>query len=313
MTTLITSREDLKKLKAEKDALNAEYAEKFSVDSAFREGVAQEIAQAIYEGFQFENIIDLFTDVERLPLNGRSTVRRVKGLLAFHTSRGGHIEESFLSSDVAEIPHDSLGFATRVHEDQLELGFSETAATLIELGTRVMDAAINKRVLSTFQLAVPFGHPSYVPVTDLSQDIAPIDAAIAAVKDASLSDEVAIIGRETMVSKIVSALTQNNSYGAFLPETNEDLFRRGVLGSYRGVKIITLKNYRDGDEVPFFPANELWVIGKDAGKTAFYGGMKSRQELDVNFFWRYRQKLDYGVIVMRPEHTRRIVDSTVTP
>jgi hypothetical protein len=312
MTTLITSREEQANLRAEKEKVNAEYAEKFSTLEG-REQIGNEIAQAIYEGFQFENIIELFTDVERLALNGRSTVRRVRGLKAFHTSRGGHIEESFLNSDVAEIPHDSLGFATRVHEDQLELGFSETAATLIQLGTEVMNAAINKRVLKTFQNAVPFGHPSYVQVNDLAASIAPIDAAIAAVKDSSLSDQVAIVGRETMTSKIVSALTQNNSYGAFLPTTNEELFRRGVLGSYRGVQIITLKNFRDGDDVPFFPANELWVIGRDAGKTAFYGGMKSRQELDVNFFWRYRQKMDYGVIVMRPEHTRRIVDTTVQP
>lgn len=312
MTALLTSREQLAELREQRDAINEEAAKYFATDPEWREARAQEMAQAIYEGFQTENLVELLTDVERLPLNGRSKVSRVRGLQAFHTSRGGYIEESYLKSDTAEIPHDTLGFATKIHEDQLEVGFAETAATVVELGTQTMNAAVNKRVLSTFQAAVPDGHESYVEVNG-GLGLTALNNAIDAVQDATLTGEVTIIGRKTMTGQIIDAITQNNSYGAYTPATNEDLLRRGVLGDYRGTRIVTLTNFRDGNEVPFFPANELWIIGRDAGKTAFYGGMKSKQELDANWFWHYRQRMDYGVIVMRPDHTRRLVDEDMAP
>ena len=51
-----------------------------------------------------------------------------------------------------------------------------------------------------------------------------------------------ILGRTTMTDQIVDALmgTGGNTAG-FFPETNETLLRQGVLGVYRGARIITLK------------------------------------------------------------------------
>ena len=65
------------------------------------------------------------------------------------------------------------------------------------------------------------------------------------VRDASESDEVVIVGRHTMTDKIVDALTGNNTYALFTPETNEQLLRTGVQGSYRRARIITLPNVVD--------------------------------------------------------------------
>jgi hypothetical protein len=70
-----------------------------------------------------------------------------------------------------------------------------------------------------------------------------------------------------MTDQIIDGLmgTGGNTAG-FFPETNERLLEQGVIGVYRGARIITLKNYLDDTDTPFFPANELWVIGRDASK-----------------------------------------------
>lgn len=288
--------------------LNAEAAAQFQ-DPQWRQEKAQAIGSKVYEGFMNENLVDLMTDVERLPLDGRSYIREVRGMKAFHVARGGYIEESNVHSEAMEITRDIVGFHTSEMEDRLEVNFAETADTLVQLGQRRLDGAVNQRVLSTFQAAVPSSSANYVGVSGL--DLTSLDTALAAVEDKTITGELTIVGRATMTRQIVNLITSSNTFGAFLPETNEDLLKRGVLGTYKGAKIVTLRNFLDGDDVSFFPANELWVLGRDAGKTAFFGGPKVKQWLTNNWYWHYQMRMDYGVAVVRPGHTRRIVDSSI--
>lgn len=312
MSTLFKAKDPvLEELEAAKARLNAEAQQKFD-DPAWRKEMAQAISEEIYEGFEHENIVDLFTDVERVAINGRSTIKEVRGLKAYHTALNGYIEESTLHSEVMEIEQDFLGFHVVESQNRLALNFAETADTLVNLGQQRLDAEINNRVLSTFQAAVGVSHPSYVASTGLS--LATLNSALAAVKDASLNDEVTIVGRHTMTDKIVDALTVDNTYALYTPQTNEDLLRRGVVGAYRQANIITLKNYLDADGNSYFPANELWVIGRNAGKTAFFGGPETKSFIeDDNWIWHYIYRMSYGVAVTRPDRLRRIVDGTQAP
>jgi hypothetical protein len=85
------------------------------------------------------------------------------------------------------------------------------------------------------------------------------------------------------------------------------------LGVYRGARIVTLKNYRDDADMPFFPANEMWVVGRDASKFAFFGGLLSKEYTEEdNWYWHYLARRDFGGVVYRPNRMRRIID-TSTP
>lgn len=298
-------------LKAAKARLNAEAQENYR-DKAWRYERAQEMSETIYEGFESENLIDLVTETERLDLDGRSTVSEVRGLEVFHTARNGYIQESFVHKDVMEIEQDFMGFHVVESEDRLRLNFAETASTLVDLGQRRIQTEANNRVLSTFQTAIPSGHGSYTTVSGLT--LTALNSNLSAVKDASMSEDVTIIGRRAMTDQIVDELTQDNTYAAYIPETNEDLLRRGKVGTYRNASVVELKNYLDADGNSFFPANELWVIGRNAAKTAFYGGPDIKEFLeDDNWFWHYIYKVSMGVAVYRTDRVRRVVDSTVAP
>jgi hypothetical protein len=116
-----------------------------------------------------------------------------------------------------------------------------------------------------------------------------------------------------MVDKIIDELTTGN-YAAFLPQTNEDLLRRGVLGTYRGARIVSLRNFKDDENVSFFPANEMFVVANDASKFAFWGGLLSKEWTeDDNWYWHYIARRDFGGLVHRPERLRRIVDTSQAP
>lgn len=278
----------------------------------WRHEMAQELTETIYRGFEHENLLSLFTNVENAAFDGRVFVKEIRGLKAFWVSRGGYIEASEIKSEVMEIPRDTIGFHVFEFEDKMKINFSETSQSLINLAQQRMDAQVNQRLFSLFQAAVPSSSAYYSSGAGLS--LTTLNTALREVRDESMDDQVTIIGRSTMTEQIIDELLGSGSNGAgFLPETNEQLVRRGVLGTYRSARIVTLKNYDDDNRVPFFPANELWVVGRDASKFAFWGGLMSKQYVENdNWYWHYLARRDFGGVVHRPERLRRIVDTSIS-
>jgi hypothetical protein len=303
------THEERRAAKAQIDRLNEIAAENWD-NPQWRAEMAQELTETIYLGFEHENLLSYMTQVENADFNARVFLKEVKGLRAFWVARGGYIEASTVKADVLELPRDTIGFHVYEFEDKLRTNFAETQATLVELGIQRLDAEVNLRMLSLLQAAVPSTSPYYVSASGLS--LTTLNSALTAVRDESRDFEVAIVGRSTMTDQVINQLLGSGQQGAgFFPETNEDLIRRGVLGTYRGAKIITLKNYRDDTDTPFFPANELWVIGRDASKFAFWGGMMSREWTENDaFYWHYLTRRDFGGVVHRPSRLRRVIDTS---
>ena len=303
------SDEDRAKIRAMKKEANRVASENWD-DPAWRREMAAELTEEIYRGFDHENLLSLFAQVENVPFDGRVFVKEVRGLRAFWVSRGGYIEASDMRAEVMEIPRDTIGFHVYEFEDKLRSNFSETQQTLVRLAGQRMDAEVNLRCFSLFQAAVPSSSDYYSTGAGLS--LATLNAALRRVRDESLDGTVSIVGRATMTDQIVDEVMGADSNGSgFLPETNEQLLSRGVLGVYRGARIITLKNYDDDTRRPFFPANELWVVGRDASKFAFFGGLLSKEYVeDDNWYWHYLARRDFGGVVTRPERLHRIVDSS---
>lgn len=303
--------DERKALRDKIDKANAEAAANWH-DPQWRREMAQEMTETIYEGFEHENLLSLITEVENAPFDGRVFVKEVKGLRAFWVARGGHIEASTLKAQVMELPRDTIGFHVYEFEDKLITNFAETSSTLVDLGIQRLDAEVNKRVLALFQAAIPTSSANYVSSSGVS--LATLNAALRNVRDESKVNEVAIVGRSTMTDQIMDELLGTNNNGAgFIPESNEDMVRRGVLGTYRGARIITLVNHKDDEDVSFWPANEMYVIGRDASKMAFWGGLMSKEYVeDDNWYWHFLARRDFGGVVHRPERARRYIDTSLS-
>ncbi len=304
------TEEESKQLRENIEAANAEAKLNWH-DPAWRRSMAAEMTESLYYGFQHENLLSLLAEVENLPFDGRAFVRETRGLRAHYLARGGYIEASTIHSEVMEIPRDTVGFHVYEFEDKIMTNFAETTSTMLDLAQQRLDATINQSVLALFQAAIDTGDDSYMGVSGIS--LANLNTALRGVRDASRQNSVAIVGRATMVDKIVDEIMGTDSNGAgFLPETNEALLRTGVIGNYRGAKIISLINYLDEDDQSFVPGNELYVLAPDASKFAFWGGLMFKEFVEQDaWYWHYLARRDFGGVVHRPERARRIVDSTV--
>lgn len=306
------SEAERKELRDKVAKLNQEASSNWD-NPTWRREMAQEVTETIYEGFDHENLLSLLADVENAPFDGRVFVKEVRGLRAFWVARGGYIEASTLQAEVMEIERDTIGFHVTEFEDKLRTNFAETQRTLVDLGIRRMDAEVNLRLLKLLQAAIPDGSDSYVGMTGFNLDA--LNAGLRAVADATLEQgAITIVGRRTMTDQIIDAIVSTPAYGAFLPETNEQLLRQGVLGTYRGARIVSLRNFKDADDVSFFPANEMYVLARDASKFAFWGGLLSKEfDEQDNWYWHYLARRDFGGTVHRPDRVRRLVDTNLAP
>ena len=270
-------------------------------DNQWRSEFAAELTESILLGFEYETVLDRVIETERTDFNGRIFIRETGGLKAFWMARGGYIEASELTEEVSEVPRDMIGVHVWEFEDKLINNFAESAQTLRDLSIRRMDAEVNRRLFALLQEAIPTGSPYYAADAGLSKPA--LDNAIRNVRDASLSGEVVIVGRPTMTDQITD-------FDGYSDETKEEIRQKGVLGRYRGADIISLKNFKDEDNKPYYPGNELWVMTRDVGKFAFYGGLKSKEFMELdNWYWHYLARRDSGVLIHHPERARRIEDT----
>lgn len=272
--------------------------------------VAADIATMLDYGFQFENTFGNYIRVVNMAFNDRYVIRERKGLKAFWTSRGGYINESQLQTERFEVPRDTLGFHVSEHQDKLRLNFAETIDELARLGLQRMDAEVNRRLLSLAREGVPTGSDYYVAANGLTKDV--LDQAIREVRDAiqpsgAAPVPVTIIARAAMMDVI-------SDFPGYAFNALEEIRLRGQLGVYRGANLQLLSRYQDEEGVDFQPANEVWVMGGDAGVWINYGGtiVKQWEENTVDYT-HYRARRDVGGLIHKPDTIRRIVDASVAP
>ena len=285
-----------------KDRANAEAKEHWE-NPTWRREFAAALTESILLGFEYDTLIDRMVDTERLGFDDRSLVRETNGLKAYYMARGGYIEASQLSTDITELPRDMIGVHVSEFEDKFLTNFADSAQALRDLSIRRMDAEVNRRVVSVLNAAIPSGayYSSAAGITE-----ATLKGFISAVRDETNGSDVTIFGRSTMVDQLLD-------FDTFNDEIRGEINDKGVLGKYRGATVVTLTNYKDEDGNSYIPANEMWVVAKDFGKFAFYGGLKSKEFTEQdNWYWHYLARRDTGMLVHHPERARRIVDTSIT-
>ena len=298
---------DAAELRAKIAAADADAKENW-FDPEWRRERAKDIATTIYEGFDHESFIDLLADTEYVDDGEDITIEDVRGLEAFWISEGGTIDASRLVERVWRLRPDQIGYHVFENEEKMRSGFSRKSSQLVSLAINQMDAGINQRYLALCQAAIPSSSsPYYIGTSGLS--LPALNTGITEVQDSTLSDEVSIVGRATMVNQIMDELADQNG---FTPETNEEMLRLGRLGTYRGANIIRLRNFRDARDRPFFPANELYIVGKDASKVGFWGGLTSKEwDEPGGDYWHNKGKRKAGMVVHKPKNLRRYVDTSM--
>lgn len=254
------------------EAVNKEARERWH-DPAFHREAATLVEQRIDYGFTNENPFVDYVNTETVGEFDKVKVTERRGLKVFATSRGGSVDESTIRTQEWELPRDTLAFHVSEHEDEVRANFSQTLSDLVSLGADRMTAETYRRFLTLLQTAIPTGSPYEVDAVDLTKTV--LDTAIDEVRDAVQPNGVGI--QPVTVLGRVAAIAQINDFNmGFDPEATAEIRAKGRLGVYRGATIQQLVHYVDEDDLPYMPANEVWVFSGNVGKFAFYGGATSK-------------------------------------
>ena len=274
----------------------------------WRQERAADIRDSIEYNFESESLFREYINYRNLNFEDRRIIRQTRGLKAFWLARGGYIEESQLRTSEFELPRDMIGFHVSEQEDKLRINFAETSAELVRLGTLRLEAELNRRLIQLMEAAVPSGSPFYISGAGLGQTA--VNGALDAIADMGGGQgggPVTLLGRQTMTGQITN-------FSGYSNETLEEIRQRGRLGIYRGANIQTVTNFLDDDNVPYLPANELWVLAGNAGEFNTFGGLLFKESTeDLNWYWHYVARRDVGGMIMFPWRIRRIVDTSITP
>lgn len=274
-------------------------------DPAFHAEMSALLTESIQEGFELETFFDQIVDVQRVGYEDRVFIEEMTGLKVFYTAKGGHIEASSLVSENITMPRDTMGFHVWEFEDKILSGFTENIGKLRNLAIQRLEWGSTNALKNLAQAAIGSGSPYYITGAGLSQ--AALNTAIREVADESNSGNVTIYGRSTMVDQIMD-------FPGFADEALEEIRSRGRLGRYRGASVIQARNFKDEDGASHIPANEMWVMGEDFGRFAYYGDIKKKEYVELdNWYWHYIGRWDFGGVVHRPERARRVIDSNITP
>ena len=304
---------DINDIKAQKALLNQEVAERFEDDIAFRKELAAALGANIWEGFEHENVIDLFSTVRRVGLDDIIYSETVTGLKSFRMNRSGYPEESSLWAEREEITKVSRGIHVSSEVEQLTRNFTGWADRLVPAAGERLSADLNRDLFTTYTQAAPANGSANNATSANGLGAGALRSAIAAVKAAGGTD-VKIVGQAPMTMQIADLVSGSGSFNAYLPYTNEEIMRTGAVASWYGTDIVELENFSDEDGIPYIPGNELWVVAKNSGQTVFYGEGKPRQwEDNATPHWHYSYVLTYGMTVERPDRIYRIIDSGTAP
>jgi len=273
-------------------------------DPNWRREMAGVLTESIREGFDLNSLFPTIVETRSVGFDDRVILTEDTGLKVFYIAKGGHIEASAMVSESMEIPRDTLGFHVYEFEDKLRANFGESISTLRSLAVKRLDWGVHKALKSLVEAGIDTGDPQYISASGVSQ--AALDLAISEVRDESLTGEVTVWGRGPMIDQI-------SGFTGFADEALEEIRKRGRIGVYRGANIVQANNYKDEDGVSFMPANEMYVVGSDAGLFAMYGGLLSKEYVEQdNWYWHYIGRQDFGGVLHRPERARRFVDTNIS-
>ena len=78
----------------------------------------------------------------------------------------------------------------------------------------------------------------------------------------------------------------------------EQVFRTGQIGHYKGYPIVQVENFENFDGDFVLPNDELWIVGRNAGRLTFYGDTAKVQQLKLpSFYGRWETARDAGLLL----------------
>lgn len=257
-----------------------------------REELAYELLNIAWTDRANEALISSIIEVKTVGLGEVDYLSEdLRGMWAYWQGKGGQILSSEIRYEREAMPREEIVSAIDYHNDDLELNFWGEFGRLTDQAQEKMRALPVYRLVELIQAGVASG-PTYGTFAASTLTAAQVDSVLDPVASAS-KGQVTIMGTSTAVRKLSRIGLQ------FGQNLQEQIFRTGIIGGYSGYNVVQVENFENFDGYRVLPDDEIWLVGRNAGRLTYYGANAKVQQLRLpSFRGRWESARDAGMLLL---------------
>jgi hypothetical protein len=213
----------------------------------------------------------------------------LRGMRAYWQGKGGQILSDVLRYERSFLPREEIVTAIDGHQDEFALNFWGSFDKLRTQANEKVRQAPTQRLVELVRAAVT-GGAFYGTFAALTFTSAQLDSVLDQVL--ARNGSVSILGSPMALRYMAHV---GMEYG---DAAKDQILRTGRLGVYKGQGVVQVENFEDFAGNFVLPNNELWIVGKKAGRLTYYGEQARVQILQLpSFMRRWETGRDAGMML----------------
>lgn len=305
MDALIFDR--MKRIAAEENAVkqeemkaksNKELGDHFHRNPADFEELAYDLLNGAWADAMGQDIVPQIIEVKTIGLADVDYIEEdLRGGRAYWQGKGGQIRSDIMRYERHQMPREEMVSALDFHQDEVATNFWGTFSKLVGQSQEKIRQLPTERLVELVQAAITsgdyFGSFAASTLTDDQVDGPLEEVAIRS------NGQVSIVGTRVAIRALATVGLE------FGDDIAKQVFNTGQIGQYKGYPVVQVENFENfaGDFV--LPNDELWLVGRNAGRLTYYGAQAKVQQLRLpSFMLRWETARDAGMLLYGADYGR---------
>lgn len=238
-----------------------------------------------------QDLVGSLVEVKTVGLGDTDFIEEdLRGMRAYFQGKGGQIRSDIIRYERQQMPREELVTAIDLHQDEIALDFWGMLTKLQSQAQEKLREAPAQKLVGLIQAAVQSGG-TFGSFAASSLSDTQLDPILDAVAQRS-GGQATIFGTLSAVRKLANVGLD------FGPAMQDRIFQSGVIAQYKGYPVLQLANWEDFEGKFVLPNNELYIIGRNAGRVTWFGNTPKVQTLQLpSFYKRWETARDVGISV----------------
>lgn len=287
-------QDEAKKAQMKADS-NAELAVHFKAHPSDLEELGFELLNIAWSDAMQSDIVPQLIEVKSIGLGDVDWVDEdLRGQRAYWQGKGGQILSDVIRYERAFMPREELVTALDFHQDEIALDFWGTFDRNVNQAQEKLRQLPAQRLVELVRASITAatnGGIYYGTFAANTLTAAQMDSVIDQVAARS-GGQLSIVGTRIAV-RYFSLIGMQFGFNV-----QERIFETGQVGLYKGYPVVQIENFQDFAGNFVLPNNELWLVGRNAGRLTFYGDTAKVQQLRLpSFYTRWETARDAGMLL----------------
>jgi hypothetical protein len=275
-----------------KDESNAALAAHFShpANASDLQELAFDLLNLAWADAMNEDIVGRIIEVKTVGLGDPDYIDEdLRGMRAYWQGKGGQILSDVLRYERHQMPREEMVWAIDQHVDELALNFWGPIEKLRSQANEKLRQLPTTRLVELIQAAITSGvyYGTFAATTLTGAQVRSVVEQVSAKSGGSAT----IIGTELGVRYLSRVGLE------YSDEARNQILHTGMIGVFEGWPVAQIENFEDFAGNFVLPNNELWIVGKKAGRLTYYGGVKGQVLSMTAFRRRWETARDAGMLL----------------